>query len=272
MPNIFGAGLLDILSQGGQFLGGRRQGQRDRQIEDDERRQKALEQALLARQREASIKLDQARTADLLAPPDEVNWYYDPIRGVQISPRTGAVRALTGLPERPPTAPVAGTPEAEAWLRTTKQIESEFNPPKDPSDRGLPTISQALDILRRKYEIPSDSYIPKYSMSDDEMFAEAQAMARGKPYVPDIAALTRGAMRGSPQEVIARVIAKRTQATQPTAPTPVTPVPQVPAPEVAQEVMEAQEAVAQGMPADQVWSMMSPAAQAQIGDPSGLAR
>lgn len=42
--------------------------------------------------------------------PDDVNWQYDAERGVQINPRTGAVRTLAGVQPKP-TAPAGGAPD-----------------------------------------------------------------------------------------------------------------------------------------------------------------
>lgn len=283
MASIFGAGLLDILNQGGQFMAGRQAGQRDRAVAEEERKQqKALEEALLA-QRQAQTAETEARTQGLLNPaPDEVNWTYDSTRGVQVHPRTGEVRAPQGLPEGPPRAPVLGTPEylkAQKDLADARRLPDE---PEGPPERFSTEWDRVFRGLERSPEWADVSYAELSDATDKLIRGEqvrSPADLRRSQATPDS---IMGAMRGASPEAIQRALANAglgAQATAATAPTPVAapapvapPAPVATQDDVGQEIAEAQEAVAAGMPAETVWGMMSPVAQAQLGDPSGLGR
>lgn len=125
MPNIFGASLTNLLSQGGQFLAGRNQ-QQALNAEAAAKQKAALEQALLERQKtDASIAYQKALTQSVLNPQKH--------EGVRVDLDNGNIGLLdqvsgevidTGKKAyrepKAPQAPVLGSPE---WLKAQADLE-----------------------------------------------------------------------------------------------------------------------------------------------------
>lgn len=104
MPNIFGAGLLDILNHGGQFIAGRQAGQRDRAAAEAEAAQKAALQQALMEQYKA-----QAASARALA-DQRLNPAPEPLNLQQ------TIGAVASMPDADPDAIVAAYPNADPLL------------------------------------------------------------------------------------------------------------------------------------------------------------